>query len=336
MGEIVLEVTDLQIDYQIEDKELPVVQNINFIVEKGKTLGIVGESGCGKSVTASSIMQLLPKGIGKITNGKIQFQGKDISKLTEKEMQQIRGNEISMIFQNPMTSLNPVYKIGNQLIEILRAHEKISKREAYQKSVDMLKKVGIPEAERRMKEYPHQLSGGMRQRVMIAMALSTNPSLLIADEPTTALDVTIQAQVLSLIEQLQKDYQTACLFITHDMGVIAEIADYVLVMYAGNVVEYDTVEGLFSNPIHPYSRGLLQSIPRSDRDVEKLYTIKGVVPMLGELPKGCEYQDRCSSCIQKCREQTPPLTTLSSGKKVACWIYSEEEGGVKNESLTRR
>ena len=336
MGEIVLEVTDLQIDYKIEDKELPVVQNINFIVEKGKTLGIVGESGCGKSVTASSIMQLLPKGIGKITNGQICFQGKDIAKLTEKEMQQIRGNEISMIFQNPMTSLNPVYKIGNQLMEILRAHEKISRKEAYQKSVDMLKKVGIPEAERRMKEYPHQLSGGMRQRVMIAMALSTNPSLLIADEPTTALDVTIQAQVLSLIEQLQKDYQTACLFITHDMGVIAEIADYVLVMYAGNVVEYDTVEGLFSNPIHPYSRGLLQSIPRSDRDVEKLYTIKGVVPMLGELPKGCKYQDRCSSCIQKCREQTPPLMTLSSGKKVACWIYAGEEGGVKNESLTRR
>ena len=321
MEEITLEVKDLQVDFTIEKKKNTAIKNVNFVLPKGKTLGIVGESGCGKSVTATSIMRLLPKNVGEITNGSILLDGQDLVKLSEEEMRKIRGDRISMIFQDPMTALNPVYKIGDQLIEILQAHQKIAKKDAFEKCVQMLEKVGIPSARQRMKEYPHQLSGGMRQRVMIAMALSTNPELLIADEPTTALDVTIQAQVLELIDNLRKDLNTSVLFITHDMGVIAEIADYVMVMYAGEVVEYDTVQGLFENPTHPYTYGLLKSIPRLDENIDRLYTIKGVVPALGEMPEGCRFCTRCTECTDKCHTQKPPLTTLKSGKQVACWKY---------------
>lgn len=321
MEEITLEVKDLQVDFIIEKKRSTAIKNVNFVLPKGKTLGIVGESGCGKSVTATSIMRLLPKNVGEIVNGSILLNGQDLVKLSEEEMRKIRGDRISMIFQDPMTALNPVYKIGDQLIEILQAHQNISKKDAFEKCVEMLEKVGIPSARQRMKEYPHQLSGGMRQRVMIAMALSTNPKLLIADEPTTALDVTIQAQVLDLIANLRNDFNTSVLFITHDMGVIADIADYVMVMYAGEVVEYDTVEGLFESPIHPYTYGLLKSIPRLDENIDRLYTIKGVVPALGEMPEGCRFCTRCEECTEKCRTQKPPLIKLESGKQVACWKY---------------
>lgn len=321
MGETAIEVKDLQVDFVIEKKRSTAIKNVNFKIEKGKTLGIVGESGCGKSVTATSVMRLLPKNVGEIVNGSILLDGENLVDYTEEKMRSIRGNRISMIFQDPMTALNPVYKIGDQLIEILQAHQKISKKDAFEKCVGMLEKVGIPSPEHRMKEYPHQLSGGMRQRVMIAMALSTNPEVLIADEPTTALDVTIQAQVLELISDLQKDFNTAVLFITHDMGVIADIADYVMVMYAGEVVEHDTVKGLFENPLHPYTYGLLKSIPKLNENVDRLYTIKGVVPALGEMPEGCRFCTRCDECMDKCKKEKPPLITLPEGKQIACWKY---------------
>lgn len=319
-----IEVKNLQVDFLVEKQRLTAIKNINFKLPKGKTLGIVGESGCGKSVTATTIMRLLPKETSEIVSGNIMLGEEDIVQMSTEEMRKIRGDRISMIFQDPMTALNPVYKIGDQLIEILQAHQNISKKDAFEYCVEMLEKVGIPSPRHRMKEYPHQLSGGMRQRVMIAMALSTNPEILIADEPTTALDVTIQAQVLELIAKLKDDFHTSILFITHDMGVIADIADYVMVMYAGEIVEYDTVTGLFEDPKHPYTYGLLKSIPRLDENVDRLYTIKGVVPSLSEMPEGCRFSTRCTECTEKCRNKKPPLTTLASGKQVACWKYVEE------------
>ena len=263
MPEPLLKVENLKVSFKIKKQKTAAVEDVNFSLDEGKIIGIVGESGCGKSVTATSILRLMPPSLCEIDeNSKILFQGKDLSKASNAEMRDVRGNKISMIFQEPMTSLNPVYTIGAQMVEMLQTHQKISKHDAMQKSIEMLEKVGIPSPEQRIKEYPHQLSGGMRQRVMIAMALSCNPKLLIADEPTTALDVTIQAQILRLMRQLTHDFNTSVILITHDMGVVAEMADHVMVMYAGKDVEYGTLEQIFDHPLHPYTNGLLRSIPR--------------------------------------------------------------------------
>lgn len=321
-----LEVNNLQVEFQMHKKRLTAVEDINFSIEQGQTLGVVGESGCGKSVTATSILRLLPKYTAKIACGSIMFQGVDLCKLSEQEMRSIRGNEISMIFQEPMTSLNPVYTIGWQITEMLRAHQNISAREAMEKSVEMLRKVGMSSPEQRVSEYPHQLSGGMRQRVMIAMAMSCNPKLLIADEPTTALDVTIQSQILDLMEGIKKSYNTAIMLVTHDMGVIAECADQVMVMYAGQIVEYGDVKDIFNNPLHPYTRGLLKSIPRLDQDFTRLYTIDGTVPALGEIKSGCRFQCRCTECQEECKTATPALKDVGGGRKVRCWKYGLAEG----------
>ncbi len=324
-----LEVKDLRVDFKVgKNKTVTAVQNVNFAIEKGQTLGVVGESGCGKSVTANTILRLLPAKTTILADGKILLDDKDISRVSDKEMKNIRGNKISMIFQEPMTSLNPVYTIGHQMVEMYQANMQISKKDAWEKGIEMLKKVGIPVPEQRMKEFPHQLSGGMRQRVMIAMALSTNPELLIADEPTTALDVTVQAQVFELMKKLQSELNTAILLITHDMGVVAEMSDYVMVMYAGEVVEYDSVENIFNNPMHPYTKGLLKSIPRKDQDVEKLHTIEGTVPALNEMPLGCHFSTRCQKCTEKCKKQKPELFQVGS-RQIRCWKYETTEGTVE-------
>ena len=283
-----LEVKDLGITFFTDRVALPAVQEVSFSIKPGETLGVVGESGCGKSMTALSLMQLIPSPPGKITAGEIMYKGEDLLKKSPKEMRDIRGKEISMIFQEPMTSLNPVITVGKQIMEAVLTHEKMSKQEAKERALEMIKLVGIPMPEKVFASCPHQLSGGMRQRIMIAMALSCNPSLLICDEPTTALDVTIQAQILKLINKMKKELNTAVLLITHDMGVISEMADNVIVMYAGKIVEYTNVEDLFKNPLHPYTIGLRRSIPDIDSDdQEELEVIPGSVPMLYELPKGC-------------------------------------------------
>ena len=332
MSDILLEVNDLQVDFLSGKGRVTAVHDVNFSIEKGKTLGIVGESGCGKSVTATSILRLLPKFTSDISKGSILLEGQDLLKMSEREIRQIRGSRISMIFQDPMTALNPVYTIGDQMVELYKAHRKISKREALDRSRQMLEKVGIPSAAQRIREYPHQLSGGMRQRVMIAMALSCNPALLIADEPTTALDVTIQAQILELMTSLQQEFNTAIMMITHDMGVIAEMADNVMVMYAGEAVEYGPLEQIFDHPLHPYTRGLLKSIPRSNEDIEELYTIEGTVPGLENMPQGCRFSNRCSQCRDICRQQSPELVEVEGGGKVRCWEYKEHgKGGRADE-----
>ncbi len=327
MSTPLLEVRDERINFILENKKhVSATEHVSFKLDSHTTLGIVGESGCGKSITASSILGLLPKGAGYVAEGEILLEGKDISKYTPKQMQQIRGKEISMIFQEPMTSLNPVYRIETQMTEMLKAHDpKISKADAHARCLEMLTKVGIPAPEQRLREYPHQLSGGMRQRVMIAMALSTNPKILIADEPTTALDVTIQAQIMELMIELKESTGTAIMMITHDMGVIAEMSDYVLVMYAGRVVEYAAVKELFRNPMHPYTQGLLKSIPRSDQDSEELFTIEGSVPGLTEMPQGCRFANRCPHATERCIQSFPPTVELENGHQIACWLYEENK-----------
>ena len=299
------------------------VAAVSFDLIAGETLGIVGESGCGKSVTALSIMRLLPKPAGRIAGGRIVFDGEDLTRLPADAMHRIRGKRIAMIFQEPMTALNPVYRIGHQLGETLALHfPDMDKAAIYQASVENLAKVGIPAPQRRMKEYPHQLSGGMRQRVMIAIALSCQPDILIADEPTTALDVTIQAQILRLMKDLQQETGMAILFITHDLGVIAELCDRVLVMYGGRVVEEAAVETLFSRPRHPYTKGLLEAIPRLDKPVrEMLETIPGMVPSLQDYPPGCRFQNRCAYVTGQCRRQTPQLTNLAGKHRVRCFHH---------------
>ena len=325
MSEAILEVKNLQVQFQVSrTRTLTAIQDVSFTVHKGETLGIVGESGCGKSVTANTILRLLPVQTGKISGGSILFEGQDLAKLSLKEMTKIRGRKISMIFQEPMTSLNPVYRIGDQLIEMTRAIEKISKKEAWSRAVKMLEMVGIPSPEQRMYEFPHQLSGGMRQRVMIAMALSARPEILIADEPTTALDVTIQAQVLDLMRKLQEELGTAIMLITHDMGVVAEMADYVMVMYAGEVVEYADAATIFRNPGHPYTRGLLDSLPRADRDTDRLKSIPGTVPALSEMPSGCRFSTRCPYVTERCRQEKPALTETAPGHQVRCFRTEEK------------
>ena len=325
-----LEVKHLKTYFHTSDGVVKAVDDVSFSVEEGETLAIVGESGSGKTVTSLSILRLLAARTGKIEGGEILLQGKNLLELTEKEMQSVRGNQISMIFQEPMTSLNPVFTVGFQLMETLRVHQKMSKPEAFRHSVEMLKLVGIPAPEQRMKEYPHQLSGGMRQRVMIAMALSTRPQLLIADEPTTALDVTIQAQILELMRELKKKMGTSIMLITHDLGVVAGMADHVAVMYTGRIVEYADVKKLFGEPLHPYTKGLIASVPSITEDVDKLNAIRGMVPNLLHMPPGCSFCDRCDCAMPVCREKAPEIVSVE-GRQVRCHLYREgKEDGKAN------
>ena len=325
MAERLLEVKGLKTHFFTDEGVVRAVDGVDFYINKGETLGVVGESGCGKSVTALSIMRLIPTPPGRIVAGQINYDGKNLLDLSPAQMRKIRGKEISMIFQEPMTSLNPVFTVGEQIAEALRLHEGLNRRDAMDKTVDMLKLVHIPNAERRVKEYPHQLSGGMRQRVMIAMALSCNPKLLIADEPTTALDVTIQAQILELLNELKSKLGMAILLITHDMGVIAETAQRLVVMYAAKVAEEAPVNELFKEPLHPYTQGLLRSIPRIDLAAvkkTKLETIPGTVPTLrGAEKPGCAFAPRCSFAKPMHFENTPPLKEVRPGHKVACFLY---------------
>jgi peptide/nickel transport system ATP-binding protein len=323
-AERLLEIKGLKTHFFTEEGVVRAVDGVDLHVDKGETLGVVGESGCGKTVTALSVMKLIPMPPGRITEGQMLYQGKDLVTLPPAQMRKIRGKEISMVFQEPMTSLNPVFTIGEQIAEAIRLHEGLGRRDAMAKTVDMLKLVHIPNPDRRVKEYPHQLSGGMRQRVMIAMALSCNPKLLIADEPTTALDVTIQAQILELLNELKAKIGMAVMLITHDMGVIAETAQRVMVMYAGKVVEEASVKNLFKEPLHPYTQGLLRSIPRIDLAATKkqrLEAIPGVVPSLLNLPKGCRFTPRCPHAMPVCSEQEPVLKEVRPGHKVSCWLY---------------
>jgi peptide/nickel transport system ATP-binding protein len=325
MAERLLDVKNLKTYFFTDEGVVRAVDGIDLYIDKGETLGIVGESGCGKSVTALSIMKLIPQPPGRIVEGEIRYDGKNLVDLPAGRMRKIRGKEISMIFQEPMTSLNPVFTVGEQIAEAVRLHEGLGRREAMAKTVDMLKLVHIPNAERRVKEYPHQLSGGMRQRVMIAMALSCHPKLLIADEPTTALDVTIQAQILELLNELKAKLHMAVMLITHDMGVIAETAQRVIVMYAAKVAEEAPVGELFKEPLHPYTQGLLRSIPRIDLDAKekrRLEAIPGTVPMLrGDLAPGCRFAPRCPFVKAVCTEQDPVLKEVKPGHKVSCWLY---------------
>ncbi len=321
-----LEVRHLVTQFHTRKGVLPAVDDVSITVPKGAIVGIVGESGCGKSMTAMSIMQLIRKP-GKIEGGEILFLGKDLLKKTPKEMQAIRGDRIGMIFQEPMTSLNPVYTIGHQIVEAIRIHEKVSREDAWKRAVSILNAVGVPEAEERMKAYPHQLSGGLRQRVMIGMAMVCKPDLLIADEPTTALDVTIEAQILALMKKLRDDNGTSILLITHNMGVVAKMCDYVYVMYAGKVMEQADVFELFRNVQHPYTAGLLRSIPRIDNVVKRLYSIPGVVPNLLHLPEGCSFCTRCPYATDKCMEERPELRDIGGGHCVRCWWQMSELEG---------
>ena len=319
----ILEIEGLHTRFTTRAGVVPAVDGVSYDLHEGEVLGVVGESGCGKSVTALSILRLVPDPPGEIVGGAIRFEGADLLRMTDEEMRHIRGNEISMIFQEPMTSLHPILTVGRQLTETLVLHRKMSGPEAWEKAVEMLRLVQIPEPERRATEYPHQLSGGMRQRVMIAMALSCDPKVLIADEPTTALDVTIQAQILGLMRELQTTLGTAIMLITHDMGVIAENAHRVVVMYAGRKVEESGVDELFAAPRHPYTRGLLDSIPRLDTtgapQGAKLNEIPGIVPSLWNLPPGCAFARRCPYATDRCRSERPPLQEKSPGHWAACW-----------------
>ena len=318
-----IEVRNLSTYFFTQEGVVRAVEGVSFSIDKGETLALVGESGCGKSVTALSIMRLVPPP-GRIVGGEVIFDGRDLLKLSEREMRRVRGGEIAMVFQDPMTSLNPVYTVGDQMVEAIKLHRGVSDKEAKEIAIEMLSKVNIPEPRVRFDEYPHQMSGGMRQRVMIAMALSCNPKLLIADEPTTALDVTTQAQILDLMRDLQGDFGMSILFISHDLGVVAEIADKVAVMYASRIVEYAGLEELFSNPKHPYTIGLLECRPRLGMPkTQKLYTIPGIVPDPLNHPPGCKFHPRCPQAGERCKEEEPPLTEVEDGHLVACWLYHD-------------
>ncbi len=329
-SDFVLDVKNLKTVFFTNSGLFKAVDDISFTVRRGETLAIVGESGCGKSVTALSLMRLVPDPPGRIVGGSITLEGTDLLALNEAEMRAIRGNRISMIFQEPMTSLNPVMRIGDQITEVVRLHRNMTAKEAWTQAVEMLRLVRIPEPERRAQEYPHQLSGGMRQRAMIAMALACRPALLIADEPTTALDVTIQAQILALVLELQKELGMALILITHDLGVVAQTAQRVIVMYAGKKVEEADVETLFASPRHPYTRGLMASIPTvplpGARPEARLVEIPGMVPSLTRLPKGCAFAPRCELAIQRCREEYPPLQDWGQNHLAACWRAAETAG----------
>lgn len=323
---MLLEVKDLETEFKVKRGTVKAVNGVSFEVDKGEILAVVGESGSGKSVTSLSVMGLI-RDPGRVAGGEILFNGENLLKKSTKEMQAVRGDKISMIFQEPMTSLNPVYRVKDQIMETILTHTTMNKKEALKRAIEMLELVGIPAPEQRVNDYPHQMSGGMRQRVMIAMALACDPELLIADEPTTALDVTIQAQILDLINRLREKLGMAVLLITHDLGVVAETADKVVVMYCGRVVEQATVEQLFTKPLHPYTQGLLDSIPKMDEDRERLYMIKGIVPDPIHLPKGCSFADRCDKCMEKCREHMPKLSVTEDGRKVRCFLVSDEVEG---------
>ena len=317
MGSL-LQVRDLRTSFFTSDGEVRAVDGVTFDIEDGETVGLVGESGCGKSVTALSIMRLLPKGTGRLVGGEIIYRGRDLATLSDEEMRRIRGNEISMIFQEPMTSLNPVFTIGEQIAEAVRLHQRVDKREAHDRAVEMLRLVKIADPEKRLRDFPHQLSGGMRQRVMIAMALSCNPKLLMADEPTTALDVTIQAQILELIAELQAKLGMAVLLITHDLGVVAERANHVAVMYAGKIVERARPDVIFSRPMHPYTIGLMNSVPGVGGRKARLDAIPGIVPSPLHWPSGCRFRDRCGRADTACAETQPDLREVEPGHWVAC------------------
>lgn len=320
-----LQVQELKTYFYTFEGVARAVDDVSFYLDKGETLGLVGESGCGKTVTALSVMRLIPEPPGKIVHGKILFDGVNLPDLTMRQMRAIRGKRISMIFQEPMASLNPVFTIGDQISEMFVLHQRLGKKESWERAVEMLRMVQIPSPEKRVHEYPHQLSGGMQQRAMIAMALSCNPEILIADEPSTALDVTIQAQIIDLMMQLKKDFDAAIMLITHDLGVIAEIAQRIVVMYAGKVVEEGQILAIFEDPRHPYTRGLLKSIPklgeRSRYGRQRLKEIAGIVPSLYELPPGCSFYPRCPEAMAICQEKAPELTELGGGHRVRCWLY---------------
>ncbi|PLR96821.1 ABC transporter ATP-binding protein [Bacillus sp. T33-2] len=323
MAQTILEVNNLVTKFKTAGGEVAAVRGISFSLDKGETLCIVGESGCGKSITALSVMGLLAGNAS--SEGSIEFNGKNLLELKHDQMRKIRGNEISMIFQEPMTALNPTFTVGFQLREPLMIHRKLSKKEAHQKGIDLLRQVGIPLPEKRMEQYPHELSGGMRQRVMIAIALACNPQLLIADEPTTALDVTVQAQILDLMNDLKDEFETSVIMITHDMGVVAEVADRVIVMYAGEIIEEGDVETIFTNPQHPYTKGLLSSVPNVDDPHFKLNPIPGTLPNLNEQISGCRFHPRCPFAMEKCLSSAPERFEKTDSHAVRCWLQEVDE-----------
>ncbi|MCL1855614.1 MAG: ABC transporter ATP-binding protein [Clostridia bacterium] len=331
MKDRLLELNDLSVSFYTEAGRVSAVEHVSFSLGPNETLGIVGESGCGKSVTSLSMLRLIPQPPGRIETGSALFDGRDLLTMSEKDILEVRGNEISMIFQEPMTSLNPVFTVGYQISEVLRLHRGLGKEKAHQEAIRQLRRVGVPNPERVVNDFPFALSGGMRQRVMIAMALACNPKLLIADEPTTALDVTIQAQILMLMKQLQQEYHTAIMFITHDLGVIAEMSDRVLVMYAGQVMEEAPVAALFKDPLHPYTQGLLRSKPQNMSDQQRLYVIPGMVPNLLERPDGCQFHPRCPFADERCAHACPELFTLPDGRKSRCWRSEAADAESKNE-----
>ena len=335
MSEKILDIKEERLSFFTPAGEVKALNGVSFAMNQGDVLGIVGESGSGKSVTAYSVMGLTAYP-GKLVGGTVWFNGHEIENMKEKDFRKIRGNEVSIIFQDPMTSLNPVYTIGNQIVEVIRLHTKKSKQEAWARAEELLELVGINEPEKRLKQYPHELSGGMRQRVMIAIALACEPKLLIADEPTTALDVTIQAQILELMQELRKKLGMSIIMITHDLGVVSETADHVVVMYCGQVVEEAEVRSLFDHPMHPYTLGLLKSIPRlADDDNKRLYTIKGMVPNPLEMPPGCHFSDRCEQCMDICRQKMPELVQAGD-HKVRCFLYEDAQGNVADDSLLEK
>ena len=328
-----LDIVDLHTFFYTNEGVSRAVDGVSLRVERGETLGLVGESGCGKSVTSLSILRLVPSPPGRIVNGEIRFKDRDLLALPERAMRRVRGNEISLIFQEPMTALNPVFTVGDQISEVYRIHRQMNRRDSMEAAIEMMGKVRIPEPAQRAREYPHQLSGGMRQRVMIAMALACDPDLLIADEPTTALDVTVQAQILALMEDLKRRMDAAIVLITHDLGVIAEVADRVAVMYAGKIVEEASVQQLFSDPLHPYTRGLLKSIPRLDAPPEQdLKVIRGIVPNPISYPTGCRFHPRCDYRMEQCSKVDPELYGMTDGRCVRCLLY-ESENALSNTHL---
>ena len=334
-AEKLLAIDDLRVYFDTEDGVLHAVDGVSLSIDAGETLGVVGESGCGKSVTAMTVMRLLPMPPGRIAGGSVHWRGVDLVKADDAKIRSVRAKEIAMIFQEPMTSLNPVYSVGEQIAEVVRLHQGLGRKAALDRAAEMLSRVHIPNAVRRVNDYPHQFSGGMRQRVMIAMALSCNPKLLIADEPTTALDVTIQAQILDLLNELKDEFGMAVMLITHAMGVVAETAQRVVVMYAGKIVEEATVADLFGKPLHPYTQGLIRSSPRIDTAATqkpRLETIKGTVPRLIDPMPGCRFSPRCAYARDACLGATPPLVEVSAGHKVACVLY---EGGARSVEVAR-
>ena len=325
MTERILNVENLETTFFTDEGRVPAVDGVSFHLDRGETLAIVGESGCGKTVTSLSILRLIPNPPGRITGGHIHYNDVDLLAIDEKAMRNIRGNDISMIFQEPMTSLNPVFTIGRQIMESLVYHQSMTKAAARERAIEMIQLVGIPSPERCMANYPHQLSGGMRQRIMIAMALACKPKILIADEPTTALDVTIQAQILRLMIDLKERTNTAIILITHDLGIVAQIADRVIVMYAGEAVESADVRSIFKDPLHPYTGGLLDSLPKINEEQDKLYTIVGSVPSPRNYPVGCRFAPRCEKAVDRCHTDKPGLVRMG-GREVRCWLYSDEGG----------